>query len=74
MACKSWRYEVFETDPEEISQEEILNGCFFVSPHLQGLQLQKFIYEIRTSGNVRFLPSAPHSKTSVNVHNYHGSR
>ena len=33
---------------EEISQEE-LNAFFFVSPHLQGLQLQKFIYEIRTS-------------------------
>ena len=33
--------------------------------HLQGLQLQKFIHEIRTSGghNVRFRHSAPLSKT-----------
>ena len=29
MACKSWRYEVFETDPEEISQEEILKCLLF---------------------------------------------
>ena len=49
---------------EEISQEE-LNACLYVSTHLRGLQLQKFIYEIRTSGghNVRFHRSAPLSKT-----------
>ena len=49
---------------EEISQEE-LNACLYVSTHLRGLQLQKFIYEIRTSGghNVRFRRSAPLSKT-----------
>ena len=39
---------------EEIFQEE-LNACLSVSTRLRGLQLQKFIYEIRTSGghNVR---------------------
>ena len=49
---------------EEISQEE-LNACLYVSTHLRGLQLQKFVYEIRTSGghNVRFRRSAPLSKT-----------
>ena len=49
---------------EEISQEE-LNACLYVSTYLRGLQLQKFIYEIRTSGghNVRFRRSAPLSKT-----------
>ena len=49
---------------EEISQEE-LSACLYVSTHLRGLQLQKFIYEIRTSGdyNVRFRLSAPLSKT-----------
>ena len=45
---------------KEISQEE-LNACLYVSTHLRGLQLQKFIYEIRTSGhNVRFLRSVSH--------------
>ena len=45
---------------EEISQEEF-NACLSVSMHLRGLQLQKFIHEIRTSGghNVRFRRSAP---------------
>ena len=49
---------------EEISQEE-LNACLYVSTHLRGLQLQTFIYKIRTSGghNVRFCRSAPLSKT-----------
>ena len=47
----------------------------YVSTHLRGLQLQKFIYEIRTSGhNVRFLRPAPHNKTSVNMHSYYASR
>ena len=59
---------------EEIFQEE-LNACLYVSTHLRGLHLQKFIYEIRTSGhNVCFLRSAPHNKTSVNVDNYYASR
>ena len=49
---------------EEISQEE-LNTCLYVSTHLRGLQLQKFIYEIRTSGghSVSFRRSASLSKT-----------
>ena len=52
----------------EISQEE-LNACLSVSTRLRGLQLQKFIYEIRTSGghNVRFRRSAPLSKTFVQM-------
>ena len=49
---------------EEISQEE-LDACLYVSTHLRGLQLQKFSYEICTSGghNVRFRRSAPLNKT-----------
>ena len=49
---------------EEIFQEE-LNAYLYVSTHLRGPQLQKFIYEIRTSGShtVGFLRSAPLSKT-----------
>ena len=48
---------------EKISQEE-LNAYLYVSTHLRGLQSQKFIYEIRTSGgdHVRFRRSAPLSK------------
>ena len=64
----------FSKPIEEIFQEEP-NACLYVSTHLRGLQLQKFIYEIRTSGhNVCFLRSAPHNKTSVNVHSYYASR
>ena len=63
----------FSKPIEEIFQE--LNARLYVSTHLRGLQLQKFIYEIRTSGhNVCFLRSAPHNKTSVNVHSYYASR
>ena len=49
---------------EEISQEE-LNSRLFISTHLRGLQLQKFVYENRASGghNIRFRRSAPLSKT-----------
>ena len=64
----------FSKPIEGILQEE-LNACLYVSTHLRGLQLQKFIYEIRTSGhNVCFLRSAPHNKTSVNVHSNYASR
>ena len=68
----------FSKPIEEISQEE-LNSWLCVSTHLRlGLQLQKFIYEIRTSGhNVRFLRSAPRSKTiktSASVYSYCASR
>ena len=64
----------FSKPIEEIFQEE-LDVCLYVSTNLRGLQLQKFIYEIRTSGqNVCFLRSVPHNKTSVNVHSYYASR
>ena len=54
----------FRKPIEEISQEE-LNTCLHVSTHLRGLQLQKFINEIRTSGshNVCFRRSASLNKT-----------
>ena len=54
----------FRKPIEEISQEE-LNACLHVSTHLRGLQLQKFINEIRTSGshNVCFRRSASLNKT-----------
>ena len=70
MACKSWRYEVFENRSRKISR-------LYVSTHLQGLQLQKFINEIRTSGshNVRFRRSAPLSENiCTNVLSYYASR
>ena len=47
------------------SHGHALNACLYVCTHLRGVQLQKFIYEIRTSGghDVRFRRSAPLSKT-----------
>ena len=63
----------FSKPIKEIFQEE-LNVCLYISMHLRGLQLQKFIYEIRTRGhNICFLRSAPHNKISVNVHSYYAS-
>ena len=58
----------FRKPVEEISQEE-LNACLRVSTHLRGLQLQKFINEIRTSisHNVCFRLSASLNKTFAQV-------
>ena len=53
---------------EQISQEE-LNACLYVFTHFRGLQLQKFSYEICSSGghNVRFRRSEPLSKTFAQI-------
>ena len=44
---------------EEISEEE-LNACLYVSTHLRGLQLQKFIYEIIRAAAIMFVSVARH--------------
>ena len=62
---------------KEISQEE-LNAGLSVSTHLQGLQLQKIIHEIRTSGghNKCSFPSLGTTQQNLctNVHTSYASR